>query len=58
MDYKEAISEIHDELCQEFEDQNGRAPNQKEYLDLYAQAQDKYETRMADYAEYLKDKGE
>lgn len=60
MDYKEAIAEIHDELCYEFEEKNGRAPSSKEYMDLYDQAHERYQNKMADYGDYLRkrEKGE
>lgn len=60
MDYKEAIQEIHEDLCFEFEELHGRAPTQKESLDLYEEAQDKYHSRMEAYGDYLRkqEKGE
>jgi hypothetical protein len=54
MDYKEAIAEIHDELCYEFQEQHGREPNSKEYMDLYDQAQERYQNKMAEYGDYLR----
>lgn len=54
MDYKEAIAEIHDELCYEFEEENGREPNDKERMDLYERAMEKYSNRMADLGDYLR----
>lgn len=54
MDYKDAIAEIHEELCYMFEEENGRKPTQKEYLDLYEKAQERYQNRMADLGDYLR----
>ncbi len=54
MDYKEAIAEIHDELCYEFQEKHGREPSSKEYMDLYDQAAEKYQNRMADAGDYLR----
>ena len=60
MDYKDAIAEIHDELCYEFEESTGFPPNQKESMDLYEKAMETYSNRMADYGDHLRkiDKGE
>ena len=54
MDYKEAIAEMHDELCCEFEEENGREPNDKERMDLYEQAMEKYQNKMAEYGDWLR----
>lgn len=54
MDYKEKIQELHDELCFEFEEEWGRAPSQKESMDLYDEAQDKYQNKMAALGDWMR----
>lgn len=54
MDYKEAIQEMHDELCFEFEEERGREPSQEESMELYEIAQDKYESKMAALGDWMR----
>ncbi len=54
MDYKEAIQEMHDELCFEFEEEWGRVPTQEEARELYAIAEDKYQSKMAALGDWMR----
>lgn len=54
MDYKEAIQEEYDELCFQFEEENGRAPTPEESRELYDEAQEKYQNRMAAHGDWLR----
>jgi hypothetical protein len=54
MDYKEAIQEMHDELCFEFEEERGRAPTQAESMELYEEASDKYQNKMAALGDWMR----
>jgi DNA replication protein DnaD len=54
MDYKEQIQERHEELCFEFEEENGRTPTQAESLDLWRDAEEYISNRQAEYGDWLR----